>query len=1271
MRMKRSFIYLFILMLLGTASTAFGQNGEIYGTVTDETNMPFGGVIVKVTQGGLTKGNAVTDDDGTYSVKPLTAGTYDIEFKTMSYATKRVESVIVTSGGSTKVKMKMTIGGNDVEKKGVTVIKYKTKIADKVDAKTGEQIAKMPTRNILDAVSLSVNVQQSRNGGAIRIGGAREDGTVVIVDGIQVPNGGPVNPAQGTVDQLQVFSSGIPANLGDATGGVISITTKGLSSKTRGTVQAQHSVDGYNQNLMNASFSGPLVSRKRDGDAGIKEPVLGYLAGFDYQYDQDDNPTFVKNPILNQDVLTKLQNNPLTLVNTSNGTQLVSSVNNVSKDDFTMQKQQKNNSTTTIRFNGKLDYALNDNINITAGGSLNYNNSQGYNRAASYFAPESIPTQIGYTARGFVRFKQSFKSATTDTAKHAMISNAFYTLQLDYQMSSSQTQSPDFKRNLFDYGYVGKFSQTRVPVYQFGTDTASGRQGITLLSYDQVAGIKFEAADKNRILANYTKAVYDNANSLGFLSDYTQVQRYGGMMNGDFPLNAVSVQNATLSNIGAGLTGYSYGTFSQVGLHADASFDFKATPKSKTTHAIQFGLYYEQRSQSNYGASINPNGTGNTSLWNLMYQLANRHIGGLDYANPIFVHNGVQYTKAQVDAGSFFLPTDTILYNRLDNGTQSVFDANLRSKLGAGKSDYLDIYAVDPSKLSLDMFSADELLNQGSGFVSYNGYDYTGKKLSNQPNFNDFFTAKDALGRLTRPIGAFNPNYIAGYVMDKFRFEDMNFNIGVRIDRYDNNTKVLKDPYSLYELNTKGNVSGARNLDMNGEHPANIGENYAVYVNSNASATPTIIGYRNGDKWYSSTGVELPDPAVLKDKNGGSDPQPYLTTDGKVNISSGNFDPTRSFTDYKPKVTASPRFQFDFPIMDDKGMFYAHYDILVQRPKTGNYATPLDYMYLDRNSGSIIGNPDLKPEKTFDYELGYQQKISNNSGIGISAFYRERKDMIQVRPYLYAWPRTYYTYGNRDFSTTKGFTFKYDYRKPQNGIPIEMTLAYTLQFADGTGSNASSSNGGNGTQVSGSGLMQNFISAGLPNLRYVAPLSYDSRHNINLNVNYSYDDNEGPSINGKHFLQNFNANIIMRARSGEPYTTYQNVIGNAIQGGLNGTRLNWHFGIDLRLDKRFALNGFTKKNAAGEEVASNVKTKYYLAAFVYFQNIFNIKDVLGVYPYTSRPDDDGYVTSATGKQYFNTQYNAQTMSALYAMYVNNPGFYNGPRRANIGVAFSF
>lgn len=1258
--MKRSFLYLFILMLLGTASTAFAQNGEIYGTITDETNNPFPGVVVKVTQGGLMKGGTITEDDGTYSVKPLPPGSYTIQFSSTGYATKEVSAISVSSGGSVKINSKMVVQEKDaLGGKTVIAVGYRNPVVAKNKITDEKVIESAPTRNLADIASLSTNVQQSRNGAGLRIGGAREDGTVFVIDGQVVQQGnGPINPAQGTVQQLQVFASGIPANLGDATGGVVSITTKGLTNKLKGTVQGQHSVDGYNNNLLNASLTGPLVSRMRDG---VKEPILGFLMGVDYQYDQDDNPTYTKNAVLKSDVLKGLQENPLTLVNTANGTVMLPSSNKVSKDDFYLQKRQLNNATTTVRFNGKLDYAVNNNINVTAGASFNYNNSQVYNRANSYFSPEAIPTQTGATYRGFLRLRQSFNNrnaaGTGDSAKRAVITNAFYTVQADYQYTTSKTEDPNFKRNLFDYGYVGKFTQNRVPIYQFGEDTASGRKAVILQTLDAVAGIGYEASNKNPILSNYTKNVYQNSNSLGFLSDLTQVQRYGGMMNGDFPNLALSVQNVGISNVGAGLTGYNYGTFSQLGLHADASFDFRP---GKTTHAIQFGLYYEQRSSSNYAAGINIGGSGNNSLWNKMVQLSNAHILAFDYANPRFIHDGKEYSLSDVKNGTFFGPTDTIIYNRLNNGTQSTFDENLRKKLGAGEFDYLDVHSVDPSMLSLDMFSADELINGGQSFVSYNGYDYTGNKVKGQVNFNDFFTAKDANGKLTRPIGAFSPNYIAGYVMDNFRFQEMNFNVGVRIERYDNNTKVLKDPYSLYELNKKGAVDGARN--PNGAHPDNIGDNYAVYVNNNNSLTPKIIGYRNGDKWYNTEGIEIPDPKVLKDENGGTDPQPYLTPEGKIKMDNANFDPNRSFTDYKPKVTASPRFQFDFPINDGKALFYAHYDILVQRPKTGNYATPLDYLFLERNSGTIIGNPDLKPEKTFDYELGFQQQVSNNSGIGISAFYRERKDMIQVRPYLYAWPQTYYTYGNRDFSTTKGFTFSYDYRKPTGAsIPIAMTIAYTLQFADGTGSNA----------TSGTGVLQNFISSGLPNLRYVAPLTYDSRHNINLNLIYSYDENEGPTVNGKHFLQNFNANMILRARSGEPYTTYQNVVGNAIQGGLNGTRLNWHFGVDLRLSKNFAVSGFAKKAADATDAPTVAKRKYYVSTFVYFQNIFNIKDVLGVYPYTSRPDDDGYVASANGKQYFNTSLSPTTLQDLYSLYVNNPGFYNGPRRANIGFSFSF
>lgn len=1267
MHMRRSFIYLFILLLVGSVSTAFAQ-GEIFGKITNEKGEELGGVVIRVTSGGLSKGMGLSEDDGTYSIKPLQPGSYDIEYSLLSYQTVKITGVQVAQGPKSQNQV-MSVGGNVLKETVVRAQKKKVSVEVTQDAKT---IEAAPTTNIVDMAGLSKNVYQARSGGALSIGGARPDGTVYIIDGQVSQVGGAINPPQGTVQQLQVFSSGIPANLGDATGGVVSITTKGSTSSLKGNVRAQHSIDGYNQNLVNASVTGPLISREKDG---TKQPILGFLLGAEYQYYADDDPTYYKNPVLKKDVLKKLEDNPLTLVNSQNATTMVASSNFVSKNDFEMQKQQLNNSSTTVRFNGKLDYAVNNNINVTAGGNFTYSNSDGYSRSASYFAPSSIPVQVDYTGRGYLRFRQSFPNATpkkTDSGGRSrpVISNAYYTLQLDYQRSKSSTEHSDFKHNLFDYGYVGKFTQSRVPLYAYGKDSLSGRNGIILQTYDAVSGISFEASDKNPVLANYTKAVFENANRLGFLSDYTTVQSYQGLMNGDFPRSALTVQNVGLTGVGAAMSGYSYSTFDQYGLHADASFDFRpGKSKNAITHAIQFGLYYEQRSSSAYSANIT-NGTG-TSLWLQMLSLTNSHIQGLDYANPIYVHNGKRYTKAEIDAGGFFLPTDTVIYDRRDNGQQSTFDKNLREKIGAGKFDYIDVFAIDPNKLSLNMFSAGELLGTApnSNYVSYNGYDYTGQKVKGSVAFNDFFTAKDAAGNLTRPIGAFNPNYIAGYIMDAFRYKSLQFNVGVRFERYDANTKVLKDPYSLYEARTVSQTDAALNTSNGGAHPATVAKDATVYVDNNNSASPEVIGYRKGDSWYDAKGVEILDPQALEIANGGNPLTPYLTIAGKTNITDSKFDPNNSFTDYKPKVTASPRFQFQFPINDEDALFYAHYDILVQRPKTANYANALDYYFLEQNTGTTIGNPDLKPEKTFDYELGFMQTLGKhrNAGLGISAFYRERKDMIQYRVYQNAYPRTYSTFGNRDFSTTKGFTLTYNYASPdQKALPLELSLNYTLQFADGTGSSA----------TSGSGLLSNFLTAGLPNLRYLAPLTYDSRHNVNLNILYTYGQNEGPEINGRKVFQNLRANMILRARSGEPYTTSAAVNNNVIQGTLNGTRLGWHFGADFRIDKGFSFNGFTKKrtNADGTvsiATKSEGPKKYTLAAFIYFQNIFNIRDVLQVYPYTSRPDDDGYVTSSVGQQFFNASYSPQALQDLYSLYVSNPGFYNAPRRINIGFTFGF
>ena len=174
-------------------------------------------------------------------------------------------------------------------------------------------------------------------------------------------------------------------------------------------------------------------------------------------------------------------------------------------------------------------------------------------------------------------------------------------------------------------------------------------------------------------------------------------------------------------------------------------------------------------------------------------------------------------------------------------------------------------------------------------------------------------------------------------------------------------------------------------------------------------------------------------------------------------IKENTYDPNDGFEDYKPQINVMPRLAFSFPI-SDVANFFAHYDILVQRPPGNNIATALNYFYFGDSGRTPESNPNLKPERTIDYEVGFQQKLTNSSALKVSAYYKEMRDMIQIRDFLYL-PSdlniTSYTgFDNLDFGTVKGFTLQYDLRRTKN---VTLLAAYTLQFADGTGSSAESS----------------------------------------------------------------------------------------------------------------------------------------------------------------------------------------------------------------------
>ena len=188
--------------------------------------------------------------------------------------------------------------------------------------------------------------------------------------------------------------------------------------------------------------------------------------------------------------------------------------------------------------------------------------------------------------------------------------------------------------------------------------------------------------------------------------------------------------------------------------------------------------------------------------------------------------------------------------------------------------------------------------------------------------------------------------------------------------------------------------------------PDNIADDYVVYVDD-IQDPGAILGYRNNSTWYNSAGTEIVDAEVLQTSSG---VLPYLVDPDKTNASEIS---SNAFVDYEPQTAFMPRIAFSFPISDE-ALFFAHYDVLTRRPDGGVRFSPTAYLFMQSTSDPLINNPALKPQKTVDYEIGFQQKLNSYSSLKIAAFYKEIKDEIQITRVLDAYPVSYRTWGNWD-----------------------------------------------------------------------------------------------------------------------------------------------------------------------------------------------------------------------------------------------------------------
>ena len=324
------------------------------------------------------------------------------------------------------------------------------------------------------------------------------------------------------------------------------------------------------------------------------------------------------------------------------------------------------------------------------------------------------------------------------------------------------------------------------------------------------------------------------------------------------------------------------------------------------------------------------------------------------------------------------------------------------------------------------------------------------------------------------------------------------------------------------------------------------------------------------------------------------------------------------YQDATAKTQLSPRFGIAYPV-SSSGVVHFSYGHFLQIPpfqylfQNGPYKVP--------NSGlniGVFGNPDLEPQQTVMYEIGFRQEFLNDYLIDVTGFYRDIRDWIQAGAVIETRNLvTYAIFTNQDYANVKGITITLNKRFTNY---FSLDFNYTYQVAEGSNSTPEEAfDAASGNDE--------------PSL-YLIPMDWDQNHLLNASLYTGFD--------------NWGISLLARYGTGLPYTptVTQYTADRGITSGLikNSRRITSQFVLDFKVDKTFNLSGVD------------------ITAFLRIFNLLDNRNAVIVFGDTGQPDFTTE-TQTIGE-------NSERPNTVEE-YVKYPDHYGEPRNIQFGLELSF
>lgn len=216
--------------------------------------------------------------------------------------------------------------------------------------------------------------------------------------------------------------------------------------------------------------------------------------------------------------------------------------------------------------------------------------------------------------------------------------------------------------------------------------------------------------------------------------------------------------------------------------------------------------------------------------------------------------------------------------------------------------------------------------------------------------------------------------------------------------------------------------------------------------------------------------------------------------------------------DTENKLTISPRAGVSYPVSPTAALYFA-YGHFYQYPPMRDIFSNSDYTVLadlqsatDFQRHGILGNPDIRAQKTVQYQIGVKQAVTPDLGLDFNAFYKDVRDLLGIEFINTYNEAQYVRFTNVDYGSVVGFTLQLDHRALG---PVAVAADYTWQQGIGNSSEPDET--------------LNRAKAGQDPLPRQVPFNWDQRHTLNVSVSTE-------SAFG------WSGSAIFRFASGQPYT---------------------------------------------------------------------------------------------------------------------------------------